>query len=274
MRVRRRGRNRAATLVVVAAPAAVHGTGNRAHDHIDVLVLQMLLLLLLRPHPPPTAAPPAVARHCSKFVLQQLETHGHHGHADQYVTGRHEYGYIFGGLDAARHQLAEPDGTQAGETEVRALQQRPPFELLVYERAQCHVRRDHGQRQQHGDTFLSPAARQAYGRDVRVCGRARDGFELVGMSVVVTPAHVIAGHRVGRRSLATARPAPSTAAASVVSVVVVSGRTQSRVDAPKVLGQRLTHRGQVQQHERYADQRVHDRDHSAPRCLRRDAAVT
>jgi len=129
-------------------------------------VLQLLLVLLLRPHPPPTAAPPAVTRHGSQFVLQQLETHGHHGHADQYVTGRHEHGHILGGLNAARHQLAEPDGAQAGKTEVRALQQRPPFELLVDERAQRHVRGDHGQRQQHGDTFLSTTARQANVRDI------------------------------------------------------------------------------------------------------------
>jgi len=274
VRVRRRGRNRAATVVVVAATAAIHSTGHRAHDHVYVLVLQVLLVLLLRPHPPPTAAPPAVTRHSSQFVLQQLETHGHHGHADQYVTGRHEHGHIFSGLDAARHQLTEPDGAQAGETEVRALKQRPPFELLVDERAQRHISRDHGQRQQHGDAFLSTTGRQAYGRDVRVCGRPRDGFELVGVTVVVSAAHVIAGHRVGRRSFAATRPASSTSAASIIPVFPVSVRTQSRVDAPKVFGQRLTHRGQVQQHERYANQRVHDCDHSAPRCLRRHATVT
>lgn len=146
LRVRRRGRNGAATVVVVTATAAVYGTGHRAHDHVDVLVLQLLLVLLLRPHPPPTAAPSAITRHGSQFVLQQLETHGHHGHADQYVTGRHEHGHILGGLDAAWHQLAEPNGAQAGKTEVRALQQRPPFEFLVDESAQRHVRGDHGQR--------------------------------------------------------------------------------------------------------------------------------
>jgi len=279
VRVKRCGRNRTAAAVVVFAAAtaasatAVHRTGHGAHDHAGVLAV---LVLVLRPQPPPAAAPPAVARHGGQFVLEQLETHGHHGHADQYVTGRHEHGHVLGGLDAAGHQVAETDGAQAGETEIGALQQRPPLELLVDERAQRHVRRDHGQRQQHGNAFLSVAAvatRRAGGRGVSVGGRARDGFELVPMTVIVTAAHVIAGHRVGRRTLAAAGSALS--AAPVVPVTPVAGRTaQSRVDAPKVLGQRLAHRGQVQQHERYADQRVHDRHHPAPHRLRRHVPVT
>jgi len=143
---------------------------------------------------------------------------------------------------------------------------------LVDERAQRDVRRDHGQRQQNGHAFLSTAAgRSASGRGVRVGGRARHGFEFVTVTVIVTAPHVIAGHCVGRRPLTAAVSASS---AAVVPVVAVSGRTHSRVDAPEVLGQRLAHRRQVQQHERYADQRVHDRDHPAPWRLRRHAAVT
>lgn len=224
----RRGRLRGADAAGAVVVHACHG----AHD--NVLLLPRMLLMRRRKPPPPTAAPPAVSGHGGQLVLQQLEAHGHHGHADQYVAGRHEHGHVLGGLDAAGHELAEPDGAQAGEAEVRALQQRPPLQLLVDERAQRHVRADHGQREQHGHALLATgrgAARHG-GRGVRVRRRARHRLELVPVPVVVgraaataVAAYVVAGHRVGRRSLAAAvaGPAASAAAAAAVVVPVVAG---------------------------------------------------
>lgn len=135
-----------------------------------------------------TGRVPALGHH---LLLDQRERHGDQHQAEQQVTAARDQLQLavlrVGALERlAGHQVAEPDGGQRDEAEVRAVDERPSLPGGEHSRAQANVADQHEQHEGHGHAWrrrVPLPVRPLVGRRSRSHGRRRRSRSR-GLSVV------------------------------------------------------------------------------------------